>query len=325
MIRPRRARRVLLALAAVVVALPALPAPAGAWDDVGHMTVASIAWQRLTPGARARAVALLRAAPPDAGLTQLRPNSGGPEARDRALFVRAATWADLVKDRREAERFRRYHHAGWHYANTYWRLDASGRAVEVPGLADDGENVVERIDALSAAVRDERRPPADRAIALAWLLHLVGDVHQPLHASSRVTARQPEGDRGGNGVRLGSTNLHAVWDDAMDRSPGRRPGAPGGRRQGADAKLGRAEEWAARLARAFPADRWRVSVAEPSPARWARESLVLAQRHAYAGIADSMPAVPAGYRERVRRTAEPQVTLAGYRLAVLLERVLGSR
>jgi hypothetical protein len=322
MIRPRRARRVLLALAAV--ALPVVPTPARAWDEVGHLTVASVAWQRLSPTARARAVALLRAAPADAGLAQLRPNAGGPEARDRALFVRAATWADIVKDRGEAARYRRYHHGGWHYANTYWRLDAAGRAVEVPGMAAERENVVERIGALSTLVRDGARSAPDRAIALAWLLHLVGDVHQPLHVSSRVTARQPEGDRGGNGVPLGSTNLHALWDDAMDRSPGRRPGGRGGRQSGADAKLARAEQWATRLARAFPADRWRVSVADAAPERWARESLVIAQRHAYVGIADSMPAVPAGYRDRVRRAAEPQVTLAGYRLAALLERVLAT-
>jgi hypothetical protein len=307
------------------VALPAVPAPARAWDDVGHMTVASVAWQRLSPAARARAVALLRTAPTDAGLAQLRPNGGGPEARDRALFVRAATWADLVKDRRDAARLRRYHHAGWHYADTYWRLDAAGRPVEVSGPPTDREHAVERIDALSAAVRDANRPAAERAVDLAWLLHLMGDVHQPLHTSSRVTAASPEGDRGGNRVRLGSTNLHAVWDDAMDRSPGRRPRASGGRQQGADAKLGRAEGWAARLARSFPADRWRVSVADTVPAHWARESLVLAQRQAYPGIADSMPAPPAGYRDRVRRVAQPQVALAGYRLALLLERVLVPR
>ena len=77
-----------------------MPAPARAWDDVGHMAIAIVAWRHMTPVARARAVALLRAAPPGAGLAQLRPNEGGPEARDFALFARAATWPDLVRDRR---------------------------------------------------------------------------------------------------------------------------------------------------------------------------------------------------------------------------------
>lgn len=325
MTRPRRARRALVALALALAALPVSPAPVRAWDDIGHMTAASIAWQRLSPAARARAVALLRAAPPDAGLAQLRPNAGGPEARDRALFVRAATWADLVRDRRDMPRNRRYHRSTWHYVNTYWRTDDAGRVVEVPGLANDGENVVERIAALSAALRDGRRPAAERAVDLAWLLHLVGDVHQPLHTSSRVTPQAPRGDAGGNGVRVGSRSLHAVWDDAMDRSPGRRPDRRGGRPQGEDARLARAEEWAEWLARAFPADRWPTAIADTVPGRWAREGLVLAQRHAYAGIAgDSLRTAPPGYLDRMRRVAEPQVALAGYRLAVLLERALGA-
>ena len=89
---------------AALAALLLVPAPARAWDDVGHMAVAIIAWRHLTPLARERAAALLRGAPSDAGLAQLRPNAGGPEDRDFALFVRAATWPDLVRDRRDGYR-----------------------------------------------------------------------------------------------------------------------------------------------------------------------------------------------------------------------------
>jgi len=322
MSRPRRARRLLLALAAALALLPA--APARAWDDVGHMTVASIAWRRLSPAARARAVALLRAAPPDAGLAQLRPNSGGPEARDRALFARAATWPDLVKDRRDMARVRRYNHSSWHYVNQYWRTDATGNAVAVPERQPEPDNAAERIAALAAALRDARRPDAERAVDLAWLLHLVGDLHQPLHASSRVTAQSPKGDRGGNDVRVGSTTLHALWDNALDRSPGRQPGRRGGRPQGEDAKLARAETWAAQLPASYPDARWAAWIADTVPMRWAAESLILAQRDVYPGVVDSMPITPA-YQAQVRRVSDPQVTLAGYRLAALLERALVPR
>ena len=314
------ARRALAA--ALLLALA--PAPARAWDDVGHMTVAGIAWQRLSLAARARAVALLRAAPGDAGLAQLRPNTGGPEARDRALFERAATWADVVRDRRQPERVRRYHRSAWHYVNVYWRTDAGGRAVDA-GIPTERENAVERIGALTTALADTRRAPADRAIELAWLLHLVGDVHQPLHCSSRVTDADPRGDRGGNGLRVGSTNLHSLWDNAMDRSPGRRPGRRGGRQQGEDAKRARAELWAERLTRAYPADRWRTQLADTAPMSWARAGVRLAQQYVYAaGIADSAP-IPPGYVDEMRQVAEPQVALAGYRLAALLERALATR
>jgi len=321
MTRPRR--RALAATAAALL-LALAPRPARAWDDVGHMTVAGIAWQRLSPAVRARAVALLRAAPPDAGLAQLRPNAGGPEERDRALFERAATWADVVRDRRDPARVRRYHHSAWHFVNLYWRTDAAGRAVDA-GIPPEPVNAVERIAALGAGLADPRRAPADRAVDLAWLLHLVGDVHQPLHCSARVTPEDPRGDRGGNALRVGSTNLHSLWDDAMDRSPGRRPGRRGGRRQGEDAKRARAEQWAARLARAYPAERWRAQLADTAPMAWATAGARLAQQYAYApGIRDSAP-IPPGYVDEMRQVAEPQVALAGYRLAALLERLLAAR
>ena len=322
MTRPGRlvTRRALAA--ALLLALA--PAPARAWDDVGHMTIAGIAWQRLSPAARARAVALLRAAPGDAGLAQLRPNAGGPEERDRALFERAATWADVVRDRSQQARLRRYHRSAWHYVNLYWRTDAGGRAVDA-GIPTERENAVERIGALTASLADARRLPADRAIDLAWLLHLVGDVHQPLHCSSRVTAADPRGDKGGNGLRVGSTNLHSLWDNAMDRSPGRQPGRRGGRQQGEDAKRARAEQWAARLSRAYPPERWRASLADTVPMSWARAGVRLAQQYVYApGIADSAP-IPPGYVDEMRQVVEPQVALAGYRLAALLERALVTR
>ena len=322
MSRPRRVRRPLLAVLTALALLPA--APAHAWDDVGHMTVASIAWRRLSPAARARAVALLRAAPSDAGLAQLRPNAGGPEARDRALFARAATWPDIVKDRRDMARVRRYSHSHWHYDNHYWRTDAAGRPVAVPELPPEPENAAERIVALTAALRDTRRSDAERAIDLAWVLHLVGDVHQPLHASSRVTPRSPKGDKGGNDVRVGRTTLHSLWDNALDRSPGRQPGRRGGRPQGEDAKLARADAWAARLPGSYPDGRWAAWIADTVPERWAVESLLLAQRDVYPGVVDSMPLTPE-YQAQVRRVSDPQVTLAGYRLAALLERALVPR
>lgn len=306
-----------------LVTVPALPRPAHAWDDVGHMTVAAIAWARLSPRARDAAVALLRAAPADAGLAQLRPNAGGPEERDRALFLRAATWPDIVRDRRDVARMRRYHRATWHYLDAYWRTDTSGAPVPVTTLRVGRPNLVERLEVLGASTADARRPAADRAVDLAWILHLVGDIHQPLHTGSRVTEAMPRGDRGGNGVRVGSTNLHAVWDDALDRSPGRRPGRRGGRVPGEDAKLARAEGWAERLTRSFPADRWRAAIADTLPASWAREGFALVQRWAYPpSVVDGAP-LPSDYRDRIRPVAQAQATLAGYRLAALLERTLG--
>src|SRR5580658_7157205 len=64
-----------------------------AWDDFGHMTVAAVAWQHLTPVARVRATALLRLNPDYAGWV----SEASPEQRDVVAFLRASTWADAIK------------------------------------------------------------------------------------------------------------------------------------------------------------------------------------------------------------------------------------
>jgi hypothetical protein len=323
--------------AAAAAAVAALPRRARAWDDVGHMAIAAVAWRHLTPEVRARAVALLRAAPPDAGLAQLRPNAGGPEARDFALFVRAATWPDLVRDRRDYPRYKAYHRATWHYLSAYWRAGAGGRPEAVTGLPVDAENVAERIPALHRVTADGTARAESRAVALAWVLHLVGDVHQPLHTASRVTPEHPQGDRGGNLVRLGSTNLHAVWDDLLDAaSAERRPGDPRARRPArgrgaggagggaaADAKLERATRVADALERATPMASVLARVTEGRVAAWVAEGTRLGQAAAYTPDLVDGGAVPAGYRERSRAVAGPQAALAGYRLASALNAALG--
>jgi len=313
------------------------PAPAHAWDDVGHMAVAIIAWRHMTPVARERAIALLRAAPSDAGLAQLRPSVGGPEARDLALFARAATWPDLVRDRRDYARFKRYHHPTWHYLSAYWRAGPQGRPEVVTGLPVDSQTVQERIPVLRRVVADGSARAESRAVALAWVLHLVGDVHQPLHTASRVTPEHPDGDRGGNLVKLGSTNLHSVWDDLFDVARvGVRPGEParGRRRAGsgrrgsaggssADARLARAAAVADEVTAATPMSTVLAQVTEGRPAVWVREGTRLVQTAVYTPDLVDGGAVPSGYRARARRAAAPQLALAGYRLASLLNAALG--
>lgn len=331
------ARGVIATASVAITLVAASPAPAHAWDDVGHMAIAAIAWRHLTPDVRARAIALLRGAPPDAGLAQLQPNTGGPDARDFALFVRAATWPDLVRDRRDYARFKTYHHPTWHYLSAYWRTGPDGRPEAVTGLPVDSQNVAERIPVLYRVVANPAERAESRAVALAWVLHLVGDVHQPLHTVSRVTPEHPDGDRGGNLVRLASTNLHAVWDDLFDVARAeRRPGDPRGRRsargRGAggaggaaatDAKLERAVRVADALEAATPMASVLPRVTEGRVSAWVAEGTRLAETVAYPpALVDGGP-VPDGYRDQARAVAGPQAALAGYRLASALNAALG--
>ncbi len=317
----------LVARALAAAAFTLAPVPAHAWDDVGHMAIAIVAWRHMTPVARARAIALLRAAPPGAGLAQLRPNEGGPEARDLALFARASTWADLVRDRSDSVRYATYHHATWHYLSWYWRADSAARAVVVTGLPTDSQNVVERIDVLRPVLADSTQPAESRAIALAWLLHLVGDIHQPLHTASHVTAAHADGDRGGNAVRLiddgRPTNLHAVWDDLFDERPGTRGDGSGRGTPGSQARLAQAERVADALERNASPESVGAKVGEARPSVWAQEGEAIDETSVYTpDLVDGGP-LPAGYVARARAVVTPRAALAGYRLATLLNQSFG--
>lgn len=216
-------------VAALVVLLVSGAAPASAWNDFGHELIARIAWQELEPEFRSRVLALFREAPRDSlmrclDLNQDRRRGCGrfayrlgdaetAEDADRILFERAAYWPDL------ARQLDKYNRPTWHYIGWTWRQGADGTAHDTD-LPVPEPNAVSQLVELARSVADTSGRPAERAIHLAWIFHLVGDIHQPLHAASRVTERRDEreGDRGGNGFGLDewNRNLHAFWDGALD-------------------------------------------------------------------------------------------------------------
>ena len=96
-----------------------------AWDDIGHKTVAYIAWQKMTPQARAKAIELLRSAPEDSSLPALfAAGARDLAAREQSYFVLSSYWSDMIRDRDLKARYK-YHHGTWHYLDTYWR-DVNG-------------------------------------------------------------------------------------------------------------------------------------------------------------------------------------------------------
>ena len=118
-------RRLLAAIFALGGAL-LTATPVHAWDEVGHKVVARIAWDHMTPRAREQAVALLMAAPQDAGIRALMPGDGRPIAdRQRDLFVNTSVWADLIRSRTHPGS--RYAHSDWHYVNFFWEPGPNGR------------------------------------------------------------------------------------------------------------------------------------------------------------------------------------------------------
>jgi hypothetical protein len=318
-----------ISLALVLTLL--VPHPAGAWNATGHQVVARIAWDAMTPAARRQVVALLEAGPGDACLVDLLPADSRPLAvRQREFFLRASTWADIVRagedDTRPCTRFSR---GEWHYINYFWE-GVSGasngeRPTDRPDLAPPTPNILEQLPMLRAVAVCATPPcgtdTADRAIALAWILHLVGDLHQPLHTNARITSRTDEqhGDQGGNLFVLQAepriVRLHSYWDGILDRSVPR----------------GRAEEQSVYVARlsAAVAQRHPRTTMLPRlrPAdyeAWAREGFEMTKASVYPATVKRGELPGDDYRRRAFTIAQEAIALAGYRLADLLNRMFGN-
>ncbi|HEX2190350.1 MAG TPA: S1/P1 nuclease [Longimicrobiaceae bacterium] len=299
-------------IAATVLAGQLLAQPAYAWDEIGHEVIARIAWANLTPQARAAAAAILSHAPEDSGLRALRPAGGTLEERRRVFFVEASTWPDIVRDTTFPARVLAYHRSNWHYVNYFFEETPQGPR-DRPDLRPDTVNAVERLALLDDWVVDPGRSAAQRATDLAWILHLVGDIHQPLHATARVTGTEPapRGDLGGNRFRLDGSNLHSYWDGAIRRSF---PALPGEREHARVSRIADA------LMERHPRGALPAAELEPAYEAWARAGFETAKAQAYDTPRGQEPS--AEYRAATAATAERAAALAGYRLARLLNSVL---
>jgi hypothetical protein len=314
------------AAVALVIASLLLAAPARAWDDLGHMEIAAVAFAKLTPKARQRATALLKLNPRYA--TWIVGAAKGGE--DRAAFMRAATWADAIrkdpdyKDDRatptaaqNAGYADHLVHANWHYVD--YPLSADG----TPGPPPAAPNAETQIRAFRVALAAADTSDDVKSYALVWLLHLVGDVHMPLHCVSRYDREHPRGDKGGNGVEVTGNsmpvpcddarycplgpprNLHFLWDDIEGISYALQPA------QAAAAKLLRPD---AKLA------------AIGDEAVWIQEGFQLARTVVYAppvGVGRGPFTIDAKYEATARKIARERMALAAARLANLLNDALG--
>ncbi len=269
-------------------ALGMLSAPAQAWSALGHRLIGEIAQRHLTPAANAEVARLL------AGESD--PSLGG-----------VASWADTLRSS-DPDAFKRT--SRWHYVN----LDSHDCHYDPPRDCPDGQCVVAAIAAQQAILADPTQPLAARRDALKFLVHFIGDVHQPLHAGdhhdkggndyqiSLATPIQPEAyarDRYVNGVQ--GTNLHAVWDFYILGS------------RGLDA-----EAYAVLLDRA-PWSAPRVAFGPAFAAPWAEQSCGLVER---AHLYPPGHKLDARYLDGMRPLAEQQVHRAAERLAAVLNETL---
>lgn len=295
-----------------------------AWDDAGHKTIAYIAWQQMSPAAREKAFSILMSAPEDADLSVFYlQDSRSAAIKKRELFMLAATWADIVRDRKFKNRSEKYHKGNWHYADIFWTQE-NGQIKILPNPnEEDGGKAVEKLLEFDKVLRNTSVSDEEKAIALAWILHLGGDIHQPLHTSARVTELEPKGDQGGNlflltpkdTPREQSENLHWFWDSILGRVVARNDMS--------DAEyipmLGEM------MMRKYSSAEMQTRLKLGEFGEWQKGSFQLATTEVFPSdlIRYEMPS--AKYRRNAFRIAEEQMALAGYRLGAMLNQVFGEQ
>lgn len=293
-----------------------------AWDDAGHKLTAYIAWQQMSVQARERAVKILLSAPEDSDLSVFYlQNSRSDEANKRELFMIAATWADIVRDRDFKNRFAKYHKSDWHYADTFWR-DVNGKVEILNDIGEPKGKAVERLFAFDKSLRDVSVSDADKAIALAWILHLGGDIHQPLHTSARVTELEPKGDQGGNLFQLtpadtpreNRVNLHWFWDSIVMRNVPRKNDACD-----SDYLPAIAQD----MMKKYPSSKMQNQLKLGEFDEWQQESFQVASTKLFPATLKRGEMPSEKYKKQAFEIAQKQIALAGYRMGAMLNEIFG--
>ncbi|WP_133127243.1 S1/P1 nuclease [Legionella nagasakiensis] len=252
------------------------------WNALGHRLVAQIAYDHLTPHARS---------------TFNHYNHALDKEYPPQSLVNAAVWLDSM----------RYHDVNWfnsmHYINWYFSEDAS------PIPLTQMINALWAIREASHVLESSKANEFEKGIGLRILLHVVGDIHQPLHAASRVSKQLPEGDQGGNLVHLGNNpvadNLHAYWD------------------KGGGLLLGKRHysrhyviKWTSAIEKQYPCKPASIDI---EPNHWAEESHKLAVKYAYTIKNNEIPTVQ--YQRNAQKIVKQRLALAGCRLAAVLNQI----
>lgn len=271
---------------------------AHAWGDKGHEVVALIAWNYLTPALRSEFETVLQ-----------RDNSG-LTATD---FVSEANWVDAYRDSdRDGSKTRYEHTRRWHYVNLdiahpdYARACFDSKPLQPQQHAMDGPAkacVIDKIEQFARELKAANTTPTERLRSLQFLIHLVGDLHQPLHAGSN-------NDGGGNEVHvitkgLEVTSLHGYWDYTTVN------------------QLGRDSKAIARQLIAQTSQSQLESWRRGTPRDWALETFTVARDTTYAKLppvdAEGIYVLDESYATAAKIATAQQLTKAGVRLAWLLE------
>ena len=281
--------------------LALLAVSANAWWCTGHMIIAEIARMHMDEGVEDKVNAVI---------AQLK--ADGPFDKCSSL-IPCACWADDLKSDGLTAM------AGWHFINQPY--DPSGFKVSPPAVIQH-DNVAHNINTLEKTAKDERINNWEREFAIANLLHFMGDVSQPLHATELYSAQFPHGDLGGNKFEVfyqgKQWRLHFIWDSVCglyQNSPVRPP-------------TEQTLEWLAQTAQEYDGN-YSALFNESEKHVFngtvmAEESYEYAIKYAYNGLKPGDNITDA-YIKRCIPAAGRRITVSGYRLANEMNYVFGSR
>jgi hypothetical protein len=306
------------------------------WDRTGHEQIADIAWTRLNDRAKAE-IKLILAGAADRPFQP----SHDTEASTRSAFRKAATFPDYIRTHTDTgyegqidamnalfqprpdphdldkELFRC---RTWHYYDKPIRFTGGEPSVRTSNALKALLNALAELNRLEGTTSPDRRL---QYWWLAWVEHLTGDLHQPLHCTSSFAQPHPEGDAGGNKFKLGLPNpqhprekmaLHFLWDAGIGDA----------RRRDRDEQglMNRVDVVTQRWTTDPSLSSLMTAATDPDPKHWIDAGAQLADQVVYVGIQEG--SIPAAQYERSRKdTSRRQAVLAGWRLANLLNSALG--
>ena len=340
--------RIGILFVAAMVAISLAASPSWAWNDAGHMVVARIAWLRLTESQREAVFTRMKAHPHfETSLISNRPS----HATDAEwAFLRASTWSDYIRPPKSMSKEavakhpkHKFHRGAWHYVNFPYHVGQNESALPREALPNE-TNIVAQIEQSLDVLRGKTKhdagavaglsAEANEAVRICWLFHLVGDLHQPMHAVALVDKKLfPEGDHGDQGgnllaIRRSESDkpmrLHACWDGMLS----------------SDSRFDAVCQLADELTHdaAFAPAKFPEFADHHHPRDWAAESYLLAKTQIYRDgkfslvrwedvdrgtvPADKVPALSEHDATQSQLIARRRVTLAGYRLAEALKQIV---
>ncbi|MEK6303474.1 MAG: S1/P1 nuclease [Acidobacteriota bacterium] len=268
------------------------------WGPGGHMMVASIAFKRLNPTAKARAKKLLAVPINPCDVTKQSPD-----------FVNAAHWGDDVRPSLGFEFAPSLHYVDYPFATD---------GTPLPDVPEE-QNIIKALEHYVDVLKNSI-DTNEQAQALRFVIHFVGDIHQPLHCATRVDSAHPKGDQGGNlfviKINGNDVKLHSYWDGGLDSFP--KGGPPPAYTPPALSKIGPAVTLALQ---GHPDTDPDLKLDDPfNYQAWSKESEALAKNSVYDGIAAGQTPSTA-YKTRGVEVVRKRVAFGGYRLAALLNAI----